>query len=207
MLVEAASGQHYDMLYTQLDVSEVTPEMSLRMTELKAGALISGAFGIGASLAGAEARVVEILTRLGQEIGCIAQLTNDVQDVLPGNTGAPDEPGHDFAFPAPKTDLRQRKRTLPIVFALRDDSPEPNAVQRAFQGEAGISEEEMRRSVVEAGGLYFANLVAEVHRQRALEAVEELEALRPGARGILSPILPSTRAVEDGDEGRAADDK
>ena len=35
----------------------------------------------------------------------------------------------------------------------------------------------------------FANLVAEVHRQNAIEALNELGALRPGARDILRSLL------------------
>ena len=52
-----------------------------------------------------------------------------------------------------------------------------------------MDEEELRRGVVEAGGVHFANLVAEVYRQQALEAIEELETLRPGAVAVLQPLL------------------
>jgi geranylgeranyl pyrophosphate synthase len=193
MLVEAATGQHLDMLYERLGPHDVTPEMSVQMTDLKAGALISGAMRIGALLSGAGEDVVGLLAGVGKEIGSIAQLTNDVQDIIPGAAAASESPGEEeVAFPAPKTDLRQRKRTLPIVFALRDDSQEPNAVQRAFGGEEGITEEEMRQAVVQAGGVQFANLIAEVHRQRALELITKLDLLRPGAHIVLAPLLPAS---------------
>jgi len=183
MLVQAATGQHLDMLYDRMGADEVTLEMSFEMTALKAGALVSGACRMGALMAGAEDRVVELLARFGKEIGSIAQLTNDLQDVLPASV----EGGFER-----KTDLRKRKRTIPIVFTLRDDVPEPNAVQRAFANapDDPIDDDELRRAVVTAGGLQFASLIIEVHRQHALEALEELEALRPGARSVLSPLLP-----------------
>jgi competence protein ComQ len=183
MLVQAATGQHLDMLYDRMGADEVTLEMSFEMTALKAGALVSGACRMGALMAGAEDPVVELLARFGKEIGSIAQLTNDVQDVVPASI--------DGSFER-KTDLRRRKRTIPIVFTLRDDVPEPNAVQRAFASAAGgdIDEEELRRAVVTAGGLQFASLIIEVHRQHALEALQDLEALRPGARSVLDPLLP-----------------
>jgi geranylgeranyl pyrophosphate synthase len=184
MLVQAATGQHLDMLYDRMGRDEVTLEMSFEMTALKAGALVSGACRIGALMAGAEDPVVELLARFGKEIGSIAQLTNDIQDVIPNSI----EAGFDR-----KTDLRQRKRTIPIVFTLRDDVPEPNAVQRAFAeppGAGDIDEEELRRAVMAAGGVQFASLISEVHRQHALEALTELEALRPGARVILEPLVP-----------------
>ena len=187
MLAQAALGQHLDMLYEGMALDEVTLDMSVRMTELKAGALVSGACRIGALMAGADDRIVDLLARFGKANGAIAQLANDAQDVTPRVSG--DEPD---ILPERKTDLRMRKRTLPIVFALRDDSPQPNALQRAFSGDPTqpMDEEELRRAIVDAGGLQFVNLIIEVHRQNALEVLAELESLRPGAQAILRPLLP-----------------
>ena len=90
-----------------------------------------------------------------------------------------------------KTDLRHRKRTLPIVFTLRDEFSDPNPLQRAFAGEEGPFEEEaLSQAVVDAGGIQFAQLVIEVHRQNAIQSLAELDALRPGARKVLTPIFP-----------------
>lgn len=189
MLVRAATGQHLDMLYDGMGADDVSLEMSVQMTELKAGALVSGACRMGALMAGASDEVVDTLTRFGKELGSIAQLTNDIQDVIPQAVEA------DFER---KTDLRQRKRTLPIVFTLGDDAPEPNAVQRAFRGSKveGEDEEALRRAVVDAGGVQFTSLIMEVHRQHALEALEQLEKLRPGGRAVLAPLLPAEPAQE-----------
>ncbi|MFL5733838.1 MAG: polyprenyl synthetase family protein [Chloroflexia bacterium] len=182
MLVQAATGQHLDMLYDRTGPDEVTLEMSAEMTSLKAGALISGACRIGALMAGAEDPVVETIARFGKELGSIAQLTNDVQDVLPRSVEA--------AFDR-KTDLRKRKRTIPIVFTLRDDVPQPNALQRAYAAgpDAPIDEDELRQAVMAAGGIQFTGLILEIHRQHALEALDHLEGLRPGSRAILAPLL------------------
>jgi competence protein ComQ len=185
MLVQAAVGQHLDMLYDDMGPTEVTPEMSAHMTSLKAGALIAGACRMGALMSGADAHVVELLARFGKEIGGIAQIVNDIQDVLPHETTS------DAVFPEPKTDLRLRKRTLPVVFTLRDDSPEPNALQRTFSDpQAGpVDEEELRQAVLSAGGVQFAQLVIQVHEQNALGVLQELESLRPGARQVLAPLM------------------
>ncbi|HEX9987391.1 MAG TPA: polyprenyl synthetase family protein [Chloroflexia bacterium] len=185
MLVDAAVGQHLDMLYGRMGAGEVDLEMSVRVTELKAGTLISGACRMGALMSGADRQVVDLLAKFGKAMGGIAQIINDIQDVLPleeGNGGVEIER---------KTDVALRKRTLPIVFTLRDEAPKPNALQRAFGGEDGIGEEEQRRAVVEAGGVQFAQLVMEVHRQNALETIEELEELRPGARRLLGHLIAS----------------
>jgi competence protein ComQ len=185
-LVQAATGQHLDMLYDRMGADEVTLEMCVQMTDLKAGALMAGACRMGALMSGAGELVVDLLTRFGQELGSIAQIANDVQDVMPLEEGVDDSPER-------KTDLQLRKRTLPIMFALRDESDQPNAVQRKFRGEptaVEFGDEELRQAVVAAGGVQFANLIAEVHRQNALDILEEIESLRPGARAILSILLP-----------------
>ena len=195
MLVEAAVGQHLDMLYGGMAPDEVTLEMSADVTAKKAGALIAGAWRVGALLSGAEAPVVDLLAGLGREIGGIAQLSNDTQDVLPLDISTGEIMGVAEGSQAErKTDLRLRKRTLPIVFTLRDDSDEPNPVQRAFHDPdyaENVDEETLRRAVVEAGGVRFAQLVMDVHAQNIMRLLDELEALRPGARAALAYLLTS----------------
>jgi geranylgeranyl diphosphate synthase type I len=192
MLVEAAVGQHLDMSYEKLDPRAVTPDMSGEMTNKKAGALMSGAFKMGALMSGADAKVVELLARIGRQLGGIAQVTNDIQDVLPQQATLVDDTGEEITDKAkPKTDLRQRKRTLPIVFALREEAAQPNALQTAFSKPPSEDEDEeaMRLAVVDAGGLNFAYLVIDVYANNAAEALAELEKLRPGAQQELAPLL------------------
>jgi geranylgeranyl pyrophosphate synthase len=188
--LEAGVGQHLDMLYGGLGPQDVTLDMSAHVTSLKAGALIAGACRMGALMAGADGEVLELLTRFGREMGGMAQVLNDIQDVLPQDTA-----GEIEGLPGRKTDLRLRKRTLPVVFTLRDEGPEPNALQRAFSGtgEAKPDEEAMSQAILDAGGVQFAQLVIEVHRQNVFQTLEKLEALRPGARKMLSTLF----SVED----------
>ena len=184
MLVEAAVGQHLDMLYERMGAGEVDLDMSADMTAKKAGALLGGACRMGALSAGAPDEIVQLLDRFGRAMGGVAQLINDIQDVLPSESIGDGDLER-------KTDLKLKKRTLPIVFTLRDDSPEPNALQRAFLNPdtEEADEEELRRAVLSVGGVQFAQLLIEVHRRNAAQALEELEALRPGARQILSPLF------------------
>ena len=192
MLVEAAVGQHLDMAYERMPYRDVTPEMSGQMTEKKAGALIGGACRMGALMAEANDEVTALVWRFGRQVGGMAQLANDIQDVLPLGTEVVTPDGSDALIAPPKTDLARRKRTLPIVFALREEAAEPNAVQRTYvggPGTEGIDEDAMRRAVMEAGGVNFAHLVLDVYRNNAAEALDALEALRPGARDVLSPLL------------------
>ncbi len=84
--LEAGVGQHLDMLYGGLGPQDVTLDMSAHVTSLKAGALIGGACRMGALMAGAEGEALELLTSFGKEMGGMAQVLNDIQDVLPQDT-------------------------------------------------------------------------------------------------------------------------
>lgn len=194
MLVEAAVGQHLDMLYDGMPPGEVTLEMSADVTAKKAGTLIAGAWRVGAVLSGAEAPILDLLTRLGREIGGYAQLSNDIEDVLPIDISIEDvAPGLENSQPERKTDLRLRKRTMPIVFTLRDEGDVPNPVQRAFNDPTyaeSVDENTLRRAVVQAGGVRFAELLMEVHARNIVQLLGELEELKPGATRALTYLLP-----------------
>jgi geranylgeranyl diphosphate synthase type I len=192
MLVEAAVGQHLDMAYETMGPQEVSPDMSGEMTEKKAGALMAGTLKMGALMAGADDGVVELLSQIGRSLGGIAQIANDLQDVLPRDAVVVDDSGREIEVKSePKTDLRLRKRTLPIVYALREEAAEPNPLQVAFSKPSDEHEDEeaLRQAVVDAGGTRFAYLVTELYQNQAAEALDALEALRPGARQVLAPLL------------------
>jgi geranylgeranyl pyrophosphate synthase len=115
-------------------------------------------------------------------LGGIAQITNDMRDVLP-QEGADDAGNGEEAIIKPKTDIQRRKRTLPIVYTLREESDDPNPLQKAFSAPAGEDEDEesLRQAIVDAGGLDFANRVLELYQEDADEILAELEKLSPGA--------------------------
>ena len=117
MLVEAAVGQHLDMAYERMGYRDVTPEMSGEMTDRKAGALIGGACRMGALMADADDEVARLVWQFGRQVGGMAQLANDIQDVLPLGTQVVASDGSEVSDPAaaPKTDLARRKRTRPVA--------------------------------------------------------------------------------------------
>jgi len=187
LLVEAAVGQHLDMLYEGMGLSEVSPQMSGEMSDRKAGALMSGALKMGGLMAGASAEIVELLARYGKRLGGIAQITNDMRDVLP-QEGTDDAGNVGEAIIRPKTDIQRRKRTLPIVYTLREEGDVPNPLQKAFSAPAGEDEDEesLRHAIVDAGGLDFASRVLELYQQDAAQILAQLEALSPGAQEELT---------------------
>jgi heptaprenyl diphosphate synthase len=89
-------------------------EHYLRVLADKTGSLIATSARFGALLAGAGSDVVEAVTAFGETIGVAFQISDDLLDVA----GEPTESGK-----TPGTDLREGIRTLPVLLALREESP------------------------------------------------------------------------------------
>ena len=78
----------------------------------KTGSLIATSGRLGALLSGADAATVDVMTRYGATIGMAFQLSDDVLDVASSSADSGKTPG---------TDLREGIRTLPVLYALRED--------------------------------------------------------------------------------------
>jgi geranylgeranyl diphosphate synthase type I len=107
--LKLTEGQFLDMCFeTQMDV-----EMAdyLQMIERKTAALIACAAQIGALLGGASREVVAAYARFGRNLGLAFQVIDDILGIW----GREDETGK-----SAKTDILTRKKTLPIVYVLRD---------------------------------------------------------------------------------------
>jgi len=87
-------------------------EHYLRVVAEKTGSLIATSGRLGALLAGADPATVDILTRYGAVIGAAFQLSDDMLDVASESGQSGKTPG---------TDLREGIRTLPVLYALRDE--------------------------------------------------------------------------------------
>jgi geranylgeranyl diphosphate synthase type I len=102
-------GQAMDVDFeTRLDV---TLEECLHMERGKTGALIATACGLGGVLAGGPPDLVAGLTGFGEHLGLAFQLVDD----LLGIWGDPDVTGKPVL-----SDLRRRKKSVPVVAALDD---------------------------------------------------------------------------------------
>ncbi|HLI15227.1 MAG TPA: polyprenyl synthetase family protein [Acidimicrobiales bacterium] len=101
------AGQALDMAFETVPAIDVAG--CLAMEAGKTGALLGCAASLGAILAGAPAETVSALDRYGVELGLAFQAVDDLLGIWgdPAVTGKP-------AW----SDLRQRKKTLPVVAAL-----------------------------------------------------------------------------------------
>jgi geranylgeranyl diphosphate synthase type I len=184
---ELIGGQMADLDFESR--SAVGLDECLAMVAGKTGALMAASTGLGAVSAGAAPAVETSLTRYGERLGTAFQLVDD----LLGIWGTPAETGKPVL-----SDLRTRKKSLPVCFALAQTGPAADELADwmrtppARRGQPALDDEEpaLRRAaelVEDCGGRKWA--VAEARRQvdaahDALAAValdptaaEELDAL------------------------------
>ena len=111
-VLEVCEGQELDISYEKN--LGLTDADYMRMIGLKTAALFRATCGIGARVAGAGEAAAEALREFGAALGLAYQIRDDILGIWgdPGETGKP-----------VGGDLRQNKRSLPIVLALRSEHP------------------------------------------------------------------------------------
>lgn len=134
-----------------------------RLLAGKSGAEIALFARASALLAERPAKEVEGWHALGHAIGMSMQLMSDTADIFS------DPPGND---------LRNGKRTLPIIFTLQqlkaDERLSFNADLARAQKEDENAIKRLRKTMRNCGALQYATLKAEVFRQKALRQLHEL---------------------------------
>lgn len=101
-------GQWADLSFESRD--DVTPDEYLAMIAGKTGALLGAPLAIGATLAGAPPDLAGALGRWGEAIGVAFQIHDDYLGIW----GNPDVTGKSNT-----NDIARRKKTLPVIHALR----------------------------------------------------------------------------------------
>ncbi|MCG5218776.1 polyprenyl synthetase family protein [Streptosporangium sp. KLBMP 9127] len=172
-LLELVYGQTDDVIFEGRDWTggrAVTVEEYARMAGGKTGSLLACAAALGGTVGGAPSAVVDRLSEMGRQLGLALQIVDDLLGVWgdPAVTGKP-------TF----SDLRQGKKTLPVVAALAGDSAAGRRLAELLAagddrwplgGEA--AEESLWRAaslIEEAGGREFAERRAGEHVERAMD--------------------------------------
>ncbi len=144
---------------------DVTVAECLDMVSGKTGALLSASAAIGAVLAGAPAEVVHALSTFGAQLGIAFQFIDDLLGIW-GDSAITGKP----VF----SDLRSRKKTLPVTYALTHGGPTGRELAGWLGGSEPVSEDRLRRvaDLIEAaGGRDWATAEA---RQRITAAEQAL---------------------------------
>jgi geranylgeranyl diphosphate synthase type I len=150
--------------------SDVRLEECLSMAADKTGALMRCACSIGALAVGADQEATTALGDFGEHIGLAFQLVDD----LLGIRGAPEVTGK----PA-LTDLRSKKKSVPVVVALNSQTAEGTALAEAYSRPEPLAEEELEGLadlVRRAGGLDVTEREATRHIDAARRCLQEVGA-------------------------------
>ncbi|WP_199546080.1 polyprenyl synthetase family protein [Streptomyces sp. N35] len=183
-------GQAQDISYEHRE--RVTVEECLEMEGNKTGALLACAVSIGAVLGGADDKTADTLEKYGYHLGLAFQAVDD----LLGIWGDPESTGKQTW-----SDLRQRKKSLPVVAALAAGGPASEELGRLLAADAkandfeNFSEAEFahRAALIEkAGGREWTAGGPRGHHPPAPEGIESA-ARREGARA--QPAAPADFVV------------
>ncbi len=163
---EICQGQALDMLFERReDVSEAE---YLQMISSKTGALIEASVKIGALLGRGKPDQVKALAEYGRLIGMAFQICDDVLGVI----------GKREKFGKPiGSDIREGKRTLLVVRALKVASPENKTTLLQALGNRRASESEVQKAIEvlrQTGAIDYAMDKA---RGFVAEAKSKLDAL------------------------------
>ena len=133
----------------------------LRIITQKTASFISACCRIGALLGQADAERVEALTRYGLDVGVAFQISDDSLDFVADQARLGKAVG---------ADLREGKRTLPLIATLERASPEDRERIQSFLACRELSDgevEEIRRLVVKHDGIEYALSRARSYAQSA----------------------------------------
>ncbi|MBI2849155.1 MAG: polyprenyl synthetase family protein [Chloroflexi bacterium] len=166
LLVRACGGQHLDL------IGENLPQVSLNqawgMTAMKAGSIGRCVAYAGARLGTSDSSLVDRYGEFGWHYGILAQLSNDCHDLTATSTL--------------KSDLRRRKKTLPIAYLLTDPSPlgrQAREIMARNRSPTPEEEKTLRESLASSGAFHYAATVADTHRRKAREALLAIGDARP----------------------------
>nr|WP_206071033.1 polyprenyl synthetase family protein [Knoellia sp. DB2414S] len=143
----------------------------LGVLEDKTGVLIATAARYGAMFSGCDAQTVEVLRQYGERLGMAFQLADDLIDVSSEAADLGKTPG---------TDLREGKRTLPVLHALASTDPADARLQ------------ELLRSDLRDDAAGLAEALELLRAHPAMErAREQTAAVARDAQDLLDPLPPS----------------
>lgn len=154
----------------QLDTSKqniIDENIYFEVIRQKTAALFSACASAGATSVDAPDDEVEMMRQIGENIGIIFQIKDDIFDYFDDkNIGKPTG-----------NDIREGKVTLPLIYAIRntDYSDNEYIVKKLFDKD--FSEEDIRKIVSfakENGGISYAEKVMEDYRRKTLDLMSNM---------------------------------
>jgi heptaprenyl diphosphate synthase len=149
----------------------------LQVVADKTGSLIATSARFGALISGADASIVETLTKFGEKIGIAFQLVDDVIDIESDSSQSGKTPG---------TDLKEGVPTLVTLQIMKSDCPEDQELKSLLSAP-------MDDATV-------ARVIPQLREHQALkDAKKYLHTLADESKGLLStlPTGPARSALEN----------
>lgn len=160
-------GQYLDISYeTRFDV---TVADYLDMVGRKTAALMGCAAAMGALLSVGEGEVMQGFRRWGENLGLAYQMQDDILGIW----GDERDTGKSC-----DNDIRRRKKSLPVVYALEKASPEDRAALAAVFGKERLDESDAElvlRRIDALGARPYAEGLARAYSERAAAEVGALD--------------------------------
>ncbi|PKB71085.1 MAG: hypothetical protein BZY87_07490 [SAR202 cluster bacterium Io17-Chloro-G6] len=164
---DALGGQSLDMAFELL--TDVSVESALNASSLKSASLVRCAAELGAAAGTGDEDTIRLHAHFGWHFGLVLQLMNDISAVWPGGSK--------------KSDLRLKKKTLPMAFALNltemgKDHQHSRIVKRYFDGDTAVSEDDVKFALWRCGAIHYTWIVAGTAKARAGAIVRMLDQSR-----------------------------
>ncbi|MEG0499823.1 MAG: polyprenyl synthetase family protein, partial [Rikenellaceae bacterium] len=138
---------------------DITENLYYDVIRRKTASLMSCAARLGAVSTGASEEQCEKMSRLGEMIGMIFQIKDDILDYTGGNSGK-----------MIGNDLKEKKITLPLIYALKKgEKSEVNNILKMLRKGNHISK--ITSFVIEKGGIALSRKKMEMMSEEAKELV------------------------------------
>jgi geranylgeranyl diphosphate synthase type I len=165
--MNAFCGQALDIDFEATD--DVSIDQSLTATSLKSASLASCAAELGASLGTERVDEINLYAQFGWHLGIALQIVNDVEAVWPRGPE--------------KSDLRLRKKALPVVFALNLSACSSEYARTVQDYYASMSEEantaHVRWALWRCGAIHFAWMKAASEKAMAQRVAHAIASGSP----------------------------
>ncbi|GAB3456255.1 family 2 encapsulin nanocompartment cargo protein polyprenyl transferase [Actinophytocola sediminis] len=161
---DLVDGQSADMAFEQR--ATVAPAECQSMAAHKTAALIGCSCALGALFGGANEARVRRLRSFGMHLGLAFQHVDDLLGIW-GDPSATGKPVY--------SDLRNRKKSLPVVFAMASDTPEGAELTELYGRTEPLTDTELERAaslVDTTGGRAWSQAEADTLLTRALDQLE-----------------------------------
>jgi geranylgeranyl diphosphate synthase type I len=181
--VALCEGQFLDIWMAEHDDS-LSVELYFDMIGRKTAALISASIEAGAVLATDDENVIARYRAFGWDLGIAFQLNDDLLGIWGPEVATGKEP----------TDVPRHKKTLPVIYAFEQASPEDRARLGELYGNGSLAPEHVAEivSILErSGAREYTRDQARLHRDRALASLDAAGTVEAEPRERLEEIIRS----------------